>query len=162
MSQRVFTQTFGVVAVIIERKGKFLLIKEALKNSDKGKWNHPAGWIDVGEDPVKAGEREAMEESGFRFTATAILGVYSLVREDIYKAEGHRPHALKIVFVGNISEHQEAKLAEDSSEIGWFTAEEIENMPSDMLRDVDIKLMVKDYLGGKRYSLALLTHSVQN
>ncbi len=47
MSNRVFTQTFGAVGTILEGDGKILLVKEA-GGRDKGKWSHPAGWIDVG------------------------------------------------------------------------------------------------------------------
>ena len=81
---RVFSQTFGVVGGLLEKDGKFLLVKESKrKGPDDGKWSQPAGWIDVGEDPVAAGKREVEEETGVEFTPTAILGVYSLVREDV-------------------------------------------------------------------------------
>ena len=76
---RVFTQTFGVVGGLLERDGKILLVREAQrKGPDSGKWNHPAGWIDVGENPVEAVKREVLEESGFSFTPKHLLGIYSL------------------------------------------------------------------------------------
>ena len=69
MSNRVFTQTFGVVGGLLERDGKIFLVREAQrKGPDNGKWNHPAGWIDVGENPVEAVKREVLEESGFSFS----------------------------------------------------------------------------------------------
>ncbi len=161
MAKRVFTQTFGVVGAIIERDGKFLLMREAgRKGPDAGKWSHPAGWIDVGENPVAAVQREAQEESGFGFTPTHILGVYSLVRHDIRESETVMPHAIKLIFAGTVNGTQQA-LADDSAETRWFTSEEIAAMDGATLRDVDIKLMVKDYLAGKRYPLDLITHTVQ-
>src|SRR3989344_7747445 len=98
---RVFTQTFGVVGAILEKDGKILLIREADPGPDQNKWSHPAGWIDVGENPIDAVKREAKEESGYDFEPTALLGIYSLVRKDVIR-EGYTPHAIKLLFLGNI------------------------------------------------------------
>ena len=157
MVQRVYTQTFGVVGAILEKDGKFLLVKET-KPSAKDKWNHPAGWLEVGENPIEAVKREVKEETGFDFEPTNILGIYSLSKE--YGNEtGH--HALKIMFIGDISENQGEYMTDEISETKWFTQEEIENMDLNTLRDVDIKKMVKDYVAGKKYPLDLLTHTKQ-
>jgi|SRR3989344_1898863 len=160
---RVFTQTFGVVGAILERDGKILLVREAQrKGPDHGKWNHPAGWIDVGENPVDAVKREVEEESGFAFAPTHLLGVYSLVRQDIEKEMNGTPHAIKLIFVGNISKTPNGNLHDDVSETKWFAPEEIYVMDQKTLRDVDIKQMVKDYFAGKRFPLEALTHTIAN
>jgi ADP-ribose pyrophosphatase YjhB (NUDIX family) len=159
--KRVFTQTFGVVGAILERDGKILLVKEAQK-IDHGKWSHPAGWIDVGENPIEAVKRDTKEESGFDFEPTHILGIYSLLRKGKEKELGAIPHAIKIIFIGNISDKQSKELHEDVSETKWFTPEEIYQMDSKTLRDVDIKEMVKAYFEGKKYSLDLLVHTEQD
>ncbi len=153
--EKVFTQTYGVIGGIIERNGKILLIKEA-DGPDIGKWNHPAGMIDVGEDPIEAGKREIKEETGFDFTPTHVLGVYSMVRKDLNQTR----HPIKIILVGNISEKKVSKLAGDVSETRWFTPEEIEGMDANTLRYLDIKQMVGDYFSNKRFSLELITHIV--
>lgn len=164
MAKRVYTQTFAVVGAMIEKDGKFLLVKEkglkGSKHPDIGKWNHPAGWLDVGENPIDGAKREAEEETGFQFIPTHILGVYSLVRRDILKINGDIHHPIKIIFLGKISDAREKELADDISETKWFTPEEIENMDSKNLRDPDIKTMVKDYLFGKKYPLDLITHTI--
>jgi len=151
---RVFTQTFGVVGAIIEKNGRILLVKEAKKGADIGKWDHPAGWIDVGENPIEAVKREVKEETGFDFTPTHILGIYSLVREDLQPIH----HSIKIIFIGDISERKTKELFDDVSENKWFNPEEIYQMKKDTLRDIDIKQMVEDYFAGKRYQLDLLFH----
>ena len=156
MAERVFTQTFGVVGAIIEKDGKILLVKE-LKSAAKGKWNHPAGWIDVGENPIDAVKREVNEETGYEFTPTDILGVYSLVKT---KLEGGVKHPIKIIFIGKISEEQGEFMKDEIGETKWFAPEEIEAMDSNTLRDLDIKQMVKDYFAGKRYPLDLITHTI--
>ena len=160
---RVFSQTFGVVGAILERDGKILLAKEgkSFKDNDTGKWSHPAGWIDVGEDPIEAVEREVLEESGFEFEPTALLGVYSLVRKDSENLLGALPHAIKIIFKGKILHHEPKILSHEITETKWFTPEEIFTMGGATLRDVDIKQMVKDYFDGKEVPLDFITHTMQ-
>ena len=155
MAQRVFTQTFVVVGAIIEKDGKILLVKE-LKESAKDKWNHPAGWIDVGENPIDAAKREVKEETGYDLVPTNVLGLYSIVGKEI----GIMKHAIKIIFTGKISEERGEFMKDEIGETKWFTPEEIEAMDSNTLRDLDIKQMVKDYFSGKRYPLDLITHTV--
>lgn len=158
---RVFTQTFGVVGALLVRDRKILLVREARKKGpDNGKWNHPAGWIDVGEDPINAVKREVKEETGFSFTPRYILGVYSLVRRDIEKDLGATPHAIKIIFTGDISESANNELSDDVTETKWFSPDEIYSMNQKVLRDLDIKQMVKDYLADKKFPLELITHTV--
>jgi len=58
-----FTQPFVITGALIARNGKILLIQEN-HEPDKGKWNIPAGKLDLGEDPFQAVAREVFEESG--------------------------------------------------------------------------------------------------
>ncbi|MBI4363263.1 MAG: NUDIX domain-containing protein [Candidatus Doudnabacteria bacterium] len=159
MAQRVFSQTFAVVGAILEKDGKILFIKEADPTPDQGKWSHPAGWIDPGENPIEAAKREVKEESGYDFEPTALLGIYSLVRKDRTDKLPDVPHAIKLLFVGTISD-QQSELASDSAETKWFSPEEIYAMDAQTLRDVDIKQAVKDYFAGKRYPLEVIRHTI--
>lgn len=153
--KRVFTQSFGVAGGIIERDGKFVLVREA-QGIEKGKWNHPAGWIDVGENPVVAAKREVQEETGYVFEPKQLLGVYSLVRADLTAILGSPPHAIKLIFTGDFSDTPVASPDNDIAEVKWFSPEEIEAMDATTLRDLDIKQMVRDYLAGKRYPLEVV------
>jgi len=161
--KRIFSQTFGVVGAIIEKDGKIALVQELINSgkADAGKWNQPAGWIEVGEDMIEAVEREVEEETGYPFKAKAILGIYSLVRKDIEKELNGTPHAIKIIFTGEIDADNQKQLYDDVSDMNWFTPEEIENMNIDELRDLDIKQEVKDYFAGKSYPLDIIRHTVQ-
>src|SRR3989344_5321034 len=161
--KRVLTQTFGVVGAILEKDGRILLVKENnTAHPDHGKWSHPAGWIDVGENPIEAAQREVLEETGFTFVAEHILGIYSLVRQDLKKELKATPHAIKILFVGKILDEAPRKLLGDTSEVKWFLPDEIYQMDKATLRDLDIKTAVRDYFNSKRYPLELLRHSVSN
>lgn len=154
----------GVVGAILERDGKFLLMKEVqrhIKNHpDDGKWNLPAGRIEYGDNPIEAIRKEVLEETGYLFTPTHILGIYSLVRKDIEEEVGYIQHFLKMTFLGSISKTPQASLSPDSAGIGWFRPEEIEVMDRHTLRGLDIKQMVRDYRIGKCYPLDLLAHTV--
>ncbi len=154
--KRVFTQTFGVVGAIIERDGKILLVKEAKKEKDAGKWNHPAGWIEIGENPIESVKREVKEEAGLEFVPTHILGIYSLARKNFEPIH----HPIKIIFIGDVFGRETDELADDVTEKKWFAPEEIEKMDLNTLRDLDIKKMVKDYFSGQRFPLDLLTHTI--
>ncbi|MFH1029832.1 MAG: NUDIX domain-containing protein [bacterium] len=160
---RIFSQTFGVVGAIIQRDGKIALVQEQAEGlPDHGKWSHPAGWLNVGEEPVIGAIREVEEETGFTFTPTAILRICSLVRKDIKEQCNGTPHAIKIIFVGEVDTDKQSTFHDDISDLKWFTPEEIFAMDNSTLRDIDIKQLVKDYFDGKRYPLDLIVHTIQN
>lgn len=163
MSQRIFSQTFCVVGAILELNGKIALVRESLKSNkaDAGKWNQPAGWLDVGEDPIEAVKREVEEETGFSFTPTSLLGIYSLVRHDITSERG-TPHAIKLIFIGSVDTTHQKSLHDDVSEVRWFSPDDIQAMDIDTLRDLDIKKEIKDYFDGKQYPLDIIRHTPQN
>jgi phosphatase NudJ len=160
---RIFSQTFCAVGALIEKDGKIALVQEQAEGMpDHGKWNQPAGWLDVGENPIVGAKREVEEETGFTFTPTAILRIYSLVRKDIEEQCNGTPHAIKIIFVGDVKTDGQKNFHSDISDLRWFTPEEIYAMDSSTLRDIDIKQLVRDYFDGKRYPLELIQHTIQN
>ena len=63
------------VAVVIEQEGKILLILRR-GEPEADKWSVPAGFMDAGEDPRRAAEREAFEETGLRVVATTLWEVF--------------------------------------------------------------------------------------
>lgn len=161
MAERIFTQTFGVVGAILEKGGKFLLVQEKNKGHfDNGKWNQPAGWIDVGENPVDAVKREVLEETGLIFEPSALLGVYSLFRKDFQDKSGCHPHAIKLIFKGKITGGKQLESNEEIGAIKWYSRQEIEAMDKNTLRDLDIKTEVADFLNGKSFSLDIINHTI--
>jgi len=61
-------------AVLVERDHKVLLVRRA-NDPERGKWTLPAGFVDAGEDPARAAERECQEETGLRVEVKALLDV---------------------------------------------------------------------------------------
>jgi 8-oxo-dGTP diphosphatase len=59
---------------LVEQEGKVLLVKRT-NDPQKGFWSLPAGFVDAGEDPARAAERECLEETGLVVRATGLLDV---------------------------------------------------------------------------------------
>jgi len=57
-------KTFIVCGVVIEKDGEYLLVQEKQPKA-YGKWNLPAGKVDLGETLNQAAVREAKEECGY-------------------------------------------------------------------------------------------------
>lgn len=62
------------VAVVVEKNGKVLLTRR-INEPYQGYWTLPAGFVNAYEDPVKAAERECLEETGLIIKVTGLLDV---------------------------------------------------------------------------------------
>jgi len=80
------TPKLDVRGVVFRADGRLLLVRE---RSDGG-WALPGGWVDVGESPSEAVEKEVREESGFVVRATKLLAVLDRDRH------GHPPLAFHV------------------------------------------------------------------
>ena len=52
------------VGVFVLHQGRILLVRRAME-PERGKWSLPAGFLDPGEDPALAAQRELCEETGY-------------------------------------------------------------------------------------------------
>ena len=62
------------VAAVIERDGRYLLVEE--ETPEGLMLNNPAGHVELGESPIEAVVREALEETMRAFRPEHFLGVY--------------------------------------------------------------------------------------
>jgi 8-oxo-dGTP diphosphatase len=62
-------------AVLVEKGDEILLVRRSF-NPAKGLWTLPAGFVDAGEDPAVAAERECIEETGLNVKVTGLLDVF--------------------------------------------------------------------------------------
>lgn len=63
-------------AVMVIEDGKVLLVRRAIDPA-RGRWTMPAGFIDAGEDPARAAERECLEETGLKVKVSRLIDVLS-------------------------------------------------------------------------------------
>jgi 8-oxo-dGTP pyrophosphatase MutT (NUDIX family) len=102
-------------AAIIDDDGRILLIQRA----DNGRWAMPGGALEVGETPAEGVAREAFEETGYRCTATALVGVF----DSRYCGTTSRHHLYQFVFVCRLDNAQPAVAASHAHEVRamqWF------------------------------------------
>ncbi len=104
------------VRAAVVNDGKLLMVRERLD----GGWTLPGGWVDVGDRPANAAERETLEESGYSVEATRLVGVYDANR--VGELRFH--HAFKLVFLCKLI-GGDAAASFETTEVGWFGVDEL-------------------------------------
>lgn len=137
------------VAAVIEKDGKYLVVEEYVDGHLV--INQPAGHWEPGESLLEAAQRETLEETGWEFYPTQLIGIYRWVHP--YKDETF----LRFSFCGNSSTtqmHQDLDKGIHSAK--WLSAEEILALPEEKIRSTMVTESLNDYLNGNRYSLELI------
>lgn len=98
------------------KEGKLLMVRERMD----GGWTLPGGWVDVGNTPSGAVEREVWEEAGFHVKASKVIGVYDANRVEPLELF----HAFKLVFLCDLIDGQ-ARSSHETSEVAFFGPDEI-------------------------------------
>jgi ADP-ribose pyrophosphatase YjhB (NUDIX family) len=81
-------------AVLIEKQGQVLLVRR-VNSPRKGLWTLPVGFVDAGEAPAQAAERECLEETGLLIQTVHLLDV-------IHRKEHDRGAHILILYQGEI------------------------------------------------------------
>lgn len=138
------------VAAVMERDGRYMLVEE--ETPDGLRFNQPAGHLEQGESLVAACAREAVEETAWTFTPTALVGIYQWPRP-----QGDITY-IRFAFAGTLDAH-DAGRALDTGIVRavWMTPAEIEATQS-RHRSPLIWQTVQDHLAGRRYALDLIRH----
>ena len=139
--ERHVSQPFIVVGSIITNDEKKLLLV-----NENGKWNHPAGWLELGERLIDGARREAEEETGYKISVDGLLGIYSLIKNRTDKVL----HAIKFIFRAHLTGTKIS--SKDKIPFRWFTPNEIRNLAG-QLWDDDLINIVRDWESGVSYPL---------
>ena len=98
-------------AVLIEKDSRVLLVRR-MNEPFRGLWTLPAGFINGGEDPAQAAERECLEETGLVVRIKKVLDV-------IAGREHERGADFIIVYSAEIISG-EMSPADDADAVEWF------------------------------------------
>jgi ADP-ribose pyrophosphatase YjhB (NUDIX family) len=80
-------QTVGAVGALFNERGQVLIVEHAFRTDFP--WGLPGGWVEAGEHPAAAVEREFREELGLRVDVADLL----LARQvEVLAASTHPPH----------------------------------------------------------------------
>ena len=140
-----------VVAALVHRDGKFLLVEE--HTAEGLRLNQPAGHWERGETLIDAVRREALEETAHRVEPTALLGCYTThyPRKDITY--------LRFAYICEaVGFDADRTLDTGIVRAVWLTPEELAASPVPH-RSPLVMRCVQDYLAGRRYPLDFVTHA---
>ncbi len=133
------------VAVLAEDRGRFLTVEERIKG--RNVFNQPAGHVEDGETIVEAVIREALEETAWRFTPEALLGVY------LWRYPDSGRYTLRFAFTGTVRDHDAAQpLDRGILRTHWLSRSELLDREPH-LRSPLVLRCVDDYLTGRRLPL---------
>ena len=139
-----------VVAAIVERDGRFLLVEE--ETADGMRLNQPAGHWERNETLLQAVVREALEETAHHVKPVALLGSYTTsnpARDITY---------LRFAYVCTVTGFDpDYKLDEGIVRAVWLTPEEIAASPI-RHRSPLVMRCVEDYASGRRFPLDFVSH----
>lgn len=136
------------VAAIAEHQGALLLVEEAIQG--RLVLNQPAGHWEEDESLSDAIQREVLEETGYAFVPTALVGIY---RWDVPDRD---LTYLRFVFVGQVSDAPVREtLDHNILRTLWLSPEELETEHA-RLRSPMVLRCIQDYLAGRRFPLEIL------
>jgi 8-oxo-dGTP diphosphatase len=124
--------TVDVVALSIGPGSLRLLLIERRNPPFAGRWALPGGFVEQGEQVVKAARRELAEETGLGVETLELLGVYDTPGRD------PRGWTVSVVYVARLQDEPEVLGADDASDARWFAVDDLPALA------FDHDLIVKD------------------
>jgi 8-oxo-dGTP diphosphatase len=122
------------VSALIKKDNQVLMVKRA-RQPFKGTWVLPAGFLDYGEHPMQALEREIKEETNLKVKQSKFLKFYQV--KDDPRAMGH----IHFCYQVTVKNGELKTDTDENHDIKWF---EINNLP-----DIGFQThqqVVKDFL----------------
>lgn len=137
------------VASVIEQDGRFLMVEE--NHQGERVLNQPAGHMEYGESLLEAVKRETLEETGWLFEPTALLGVFHMQRDNPDRVY------LRFTFTGKaVQPIPDYQLDPDIITTHWLTVDEIKQSERFVLRSPLVLQAIEAYNTGIHYPLDCL------
>ena len=130
------TPKLDIRALVLDEKGDVLLVKE----KEDGRWTLPGGWVDVGESPSEAVEREVEEESGYRVGAVRLLALWDRDKHP------HPPmpfHVYKVCFLCELLSGDPLAASMETEEVGFFAKDALPELSSKRVTPQQIERLTK-------------------
>lgn len=140
------------VAAVVCRQGRYLLIEE--KTAQGLVINQPAGHCETGESLTDAVRRETLEESGYAFTPTALVGVFRWLRPANTATQVSPALYLRFAFAGEVGATAISNELDPAiNAVHWLTRDEI---ATKRLRSPMVMATLAAFDAGQRYPLDLV------
>jgi len=134
-----FTDPKVAVIALISANEKVLLVRRAV-NPGKGLWSLPGGYMDAGEMPTEALQREVDEEVGLAISVDEMLAIFPMENE-----EGKRVGIVLAFQAQVVGGDLQVYAQDDVSEAAWFAPRHI---PSDLAFD-STKMLIAEWAGNE-------------
>jgi 8-oxo-dGTP pyrophosphatase MutT (NUDIX family) len=135
------------VAAVTQTADRFLVVEERINH--RLVFNQPAGHVEPGESLLAAVVREVREETAWRFSPEALLGVY------LWRHARSGRSTLRFAFTGTVTEHDAAQpLDRGIVRTHWLSQPELEER-RDRLRSLLVLRCIEDY---RRQAFLPLAH----
>lgn len=119
------------VVTVIFQDGKVLLTRR-VNTPRQGLWTFPGGFVDAGEDPARAAERECLEETGL---AVKVIGLI-----DVLSGQEHpRGSHILIVYRGEIISGI-IQPGDDADQVDFFPLHELPTLAFQSTQDIIAKI----------------------
>jgi ADP-ribose pyrophosphatase YjhB (NUDIX family) len=114
-----------VAVIALVTSGPYVLLVQRGVEPEKGKWSLPGGYMDAGEMPEAALQRELLEEVGFYVGALRFLDIFPIA------ASAGPPAGIVLAYAASpVGETRPQPVsADDVSDARWFS---VENLPDDL------------------------------
>lgn len=135
------------VAAVIERDGRYLMVKETAE-AGLIAYNQPAGHLEANESLVEAAIRETREETGWSLIPDAVTGLY------LYTSPFNQLTYLRVCFSGTALPPTGQPVLDDGIiDALWLSRDELNLLP---LRSELVIRCIDDYQAGAAYPLSML------
>ncbi len=114
----------GASALVFDKPtGNILLTRR----EDNGRWCLPGGGMDPGESAAEACIREVFEETGLEVEVKKLVGIYTSPDILVVYPDGNKIQPVACSFEVEVT-WGTLGLSDETTEVGYFTIEEMENM----------------------------------